>query len=98
MPRRPPNQEERGNYDDLAALLPIFGAVLLTPAMANLFHTGTSLFGLPLDMLYVFAVWILLIAGAWWLSRRLPQITPPDDPSQDLKVPPELPSADSRSE
>jgi len=69
-------------------LLPIFGIILLTPAVANLFLTRTSVFGLPLDLLYLFAVWIFLILGAAWLSYRLPEITHPADKAPDAEVDP----------
>lgn len=55
--------------------MPIFGIILLLPALANLFLTHTSFSGLPLDLLYLFAVWIFLILGAMWLSYRLPEVT-----------------------
>ncbi len=74
MPRPRTTSDDRGKREDIAALLPIFGAVLLMPLVANLFFTRTSIFGLPLDMLYLFAVWILLIAGAVGLSSWLPDI------------------------
>ena len=74
MPRQRTGSEDRSKREDLAALLPVFGAVLLMPLVANLFLTRTQLFGLPLDMLYLFAVWVLLIAGAIGLSFRLPEI------------------------
>lgn len=74
MPERRASSEERGKREDTAALLPIFGVILLTPLVANLFLTRSQLFGLPLDMLYLFAVWALLIFGAFLLSSRLPHI------------------------
>lgn len=74
MPRPHPGSDDRGKREDLAALLPVFGVVLLMPLVANLFLARITVFGLPLDMLYVFAVWILLIAGAAGLSSWLPEI------------------------
>ncbi|WP_199224749.1 hypothetical protein [Falsochrobactrum shanghaiense] len=74
MHKRRFGSDDRGKREDFAALIPVFGAILLMPLLANLFLTRTRLFGLPLDMLYLFAVWGLLICGAIGLSYWLPNI------------------------
>lgn len=51
--------------------LMIIGAVLLLPPVAGIFLIDGSIADLPIPMLYVFAVWIILIAAAAALSRSL---------------------------
>jgi len=85
MRKNQTGSDDRVKREDLAALLPIFGIILLAPIVANLFLTHSSVFGLPLDLLYIFAVWIFLILGAVWLSFRLPEVTHPLEKSQDLE-------------
>lgn len=60
----------RKTRDRSIALL-IAGAVLLTPPLAGISLIDGSIGGLPIPLLYVFAVWILLISGAALLSRPL---------------------------
>lgn len=86
MRKHSSGSDDRVKREDLAALLPIFGIILLTPAVANLFLTRTSIMGLPLDLLYLFAVWIFLILGAAWLSYRLPEITHPAGKPPDVEA------------
>ncbi|GGA63055.1 hypothetical protein GCM10011385_16050 [Nitratireductor aestuarii] len=85
MRRNQAGSDDRVKREDLAALLPIFGIILLAPIVANLFLTRSSVSGLPLDLLYLFAVWIFLILGAMWLSCRLPEITHPVEKTPDLE-------------
>jgi len=49
----------------------IAGAVLLTPPLAGVSLIDGSLGGVPIPLIYVFAVWVLLIVGASLLSRPL---------------------------
>ncbi len=60
----------RKTRDRSIALL-IAGAVLLTPPLAGISLIDGSLAGVPIPLIYVFAVWILLIVGAGLLSRPL---------------------------
>ncbi|WP_116084311.1 hypothetical protein [Tropicimonas sp. IMCC34011] len=75
---------ERGSYRrrrlmDAARILPVAGAILLI--LPLLWHSGgaESGPGPATDAIYVFAVWVLLIAGAAILSRYLtvPRAEPP---------------------
>ncbi len=56
---------------DRALILPLAGLILLTPPVAGVFHLDAKIAGVPFTLVYLFAVWALLIAGAAALSRRL---------------------------
>lgn len=56
---------------DAGVILPVFGAVALTPPVAWIFSIDTQLFGIPLVVLYVFVVWAVLILGARGIARRI---------------------------
>ncbi|MFA5538711.1 MAG: hypothetical protein WCZ72_08460 [Gemmobacter sp.] len=73
QPERPrPDEDHRRK--DAAFVLPVFG-VLLLPPFVNLFTQERLIFGLPLEVVYLFTVWVALVAGALMLSRR---VAPPD--------------------
>ena len=57
------------------------GALLLLPPILPFFDRPADVFGVPMILVYVFGVWLALIAAAWALSRRLPALPPagPDD-------------------
>lgn len=74
MHKRRFRPEGRGKGEDFAALIPLFGIIVLMPILANLFLTNSRVFGLPLDMIYLFTVWGLLICGAVGMSYWLPHI------------------------
>ncbi|HHS82279.1 MAG TPA: hypothetical protein ENJ68_02055 [Devosia sp.] len=64
----------------LAFLLPLLGAILILPPLVLLpGGTASPLFGIPANIAYIFAVWLLLIAGAYTLQRLSPQLL--DTPS-----------------
>jgi hypothetical protein len=42
------------------------------PPLASVFQIHRLVLGVPAEVIYLFLVWVLLIVGAWWLSRRLP--------------------------
>ncbi len=56
---------------DRALILPLAGLILLTPPVAGIFHLDAKIAGIPFTVVYLFAVWALLIAGSAALSRRL---------------------------
>ena len=60
-----------GRLRDAAALLPLLGLVLLMPPVITLFAVGLDVAGVPLIVVYVFGVWLALIACAALLARRL---------------------------
>lgn len=71
MPSAPgPVKEERAEREDIALLVPFFGVVLLMPPLLNLFGGLLSPLGVPVEVLYLFGVWLLVIVGAVLLSRR----------------------------
>lgn len=65
-----PVKEERAEREDIALLAPFFGGVLLMPPLLNLFDGLLSPFGVPIEILYLFGVWLLVILAAVLLSRR----------------------------
>ena len=56
---------------DVAVIAPMLGFVLLIPPVIGLFATDATVFGAPLVLVYLFGVWLGLIAVAAVLSRRL---------------------------
>ncbi|MEP9397434.1 hypothetical protein [Mesorhizobium sp. KR2-14] len=92
--QRPPRADDDRKREDTALAIPLFGAVLLLPPFLNLFATRTLLFGVPMEVLYLFLVWILLIVGAVMTSRLLPARTGkthPGDAGDEIRpaMPPE---------
>jgi hypothetical protein len=63
---------DRGRLPSIALVLAVAGAMLLLPPLA-LVATGISArpFGIPATVIYLFAVWLLLIVLTAFLSRRL---------------------------
>ena len=55
-----------------------FGGLLFVPPLVLVFNQRNSLFGVPQIVIYLFAVWGLLILGAAVLTRYLPRHEPPD--------------------
>jgi hypothetical protein len=70
--RRRGKAEDREKREDLAFIIPLFGIVLLTPLVANRFVVRKLAFGVPLEIAYLFAVWLLLVVGAVCLAFWLP--------------------------
>lgn len=68
----PRARPEDGGRRDAAFVLPLFGALLLAPPFLNLFAKRILLWGLPLEAVYLFGVWLALVLGALALSRRPP--------------------------
>jgi NADH:ubiquinone oxidoreductase subunit 6 (subunit J) len=54
---------------DAATLLPIVAAVLLLPPFILIFATPARVGGIPLVVVYVFAVWALTVFCAWLIAR-----------------------------
>lgn len=74
MPRER-DKRSRGKHEDLAIIIPAFGAILLMPLVANLFVIRETIFGVPLEIAYLFGIWLFLVAGAVFLSFRLPFVS-----------------------
>ena len=55
---------------DAAFVLPAIGTLVLLPPFLNLFNRGLLIFGIPLEAVYLFTVWLALILGAFVMTRR----------------------------
>ncbi len=66
---------ERRKLENVALVVPVFGAMLFVPPLISIFNVDTRVLGLPLVVFYLFAVWLALIAGTALLSRHLPRQT-----------------------
>lgn len=64
---------ERRKLTSAALVLTLLGAVLFMPPLASVFQVHRLVLGVPTEVIYLFAAWVLLIVGAWWLSKRLPR-------------------------
>ena len=71
MRRRTDQPLRHGKARDRALILPLIGALLFTPPVAGIFEIDAKIGGVPFLLVYLFAVWAALIAGAAILSRRL---------------------------
>lgn len=77
-PRTPARPDVPCRWQDAAFVIPVFAALLIMPLLLNLFAIRRMLFGLPLEVAYLFTIWVALVAGAMLLSRHLPhQHDPP---------------------
>ncbi len=72
-------QLARRKVRDRSIVLVLVGAVALMPPVAGVSLTDGTLGGVPVPVLYVFAVWAILIAGAAALGR--PLLNAEDSPS-----------------
>ncbi|HYD76686.1 hypothetical protein [Ramlibacter sp.] len=68
---KPIERLSRQRLRSAAVVLPFLGAFLLLPPFLPLFTARVQVAGLPLIVVYIFGVWAILIALAWWLARRL---------------------------
>lgn len=59
------------NAREKSVILLVLGLALLLPPMAGIFQMDTKVFGVPVTLIYLFAVWAGLILGARLLSRHL---------------------------
>lgn len=65
---------------NLALLLPLCGLFLLMPPAVLAFDIETTIAGIPMIVVYIFAVWALLILGAALLARRLAAMSDTERP------------------
>lgn len=73
---------ERRKLESAALFLTLMGAMLIMPPLALVFQIERRLFGIPFEVIYLFLVWAVLVAGAFWLGRHLPR-EPEADPPED---------------
>lgn len=62
-------QKQNVTKEEVALLLPLFGTLLVTPPLINLFVRPVILFGIPLETLYLFVIWLLIVLASVALSR-----------------------------
>lgn len=72
MPEGRRGRKDREKREDLAVIIPTFGAILLMPLFVNLFVIRERIFGVPLEVAYLFGVWLFLVGGAVGLAFWLP--------------------------
>lgn len=60
-------------------LITVMGLALIVPPVVHLFNHDASVLGIPQIVVYLFGVWIALIAGTAALNARLSR-EPQDDP------------------
>lgn len=64
-------QLTRRKIRDRSIALLLLGVVLLMPPLVRIAQIETTVFGLPFALVYLFAVWALLVLGAAALARPL---------------------------
>ena len=73
---------ERGKLESAALFLSLLGVLLILPPLAVVFQLERRLFGVPLEVIYLFVCWLGLIVAAFWLGRRLPREAEAEPPSE----------------
>lgn len=68
----------RRRLADLSVVAPFIAFVLLMPPVIGLFAAERTVFGAPLILIYLAAVWLGAIAAAALLSRAISRAEPPD--------------------
>ncbi len=82
-PSRPASDPSRAV--DAAKALPALGVFLLMPPTITLFAVLADVAGIPLIVVYMFGVWLALIACAGLLARRLAPLHDDDATRRDAK-------------
>ncbi|WP_436642670.1 hypothetical protein [Microbaculum sp. FT89] len=80
---------QRRRFSDAAMVLPFAGVFLLMPPFIQIFVTGSTVAGIPLIVIYLFAVWFALILIAWRLAGPLRHAMQTDPQSASEAAPPE---------
>ena len=71
-PNKDPQSGAR-KFRFVALLLPIAGLLLILPPLVSMrSDAGAFLFGVPVNIAYLFGVWLFLIVGAYLLQRNIP--------------------------
>ena len=73
---------ERRKLESAALFLSLLGVLLILPPLAMVFQLERRLFGVPLEVIYLFVCWLGLIVAAFWLGRRLPREAEAEPPSE----------------
>lgn len=71
---------DRRKLQSAMLVLTLLGALLMLPPLVSVFNQPISHWGLPQTVLYLFALWLLLIAGTALLNHFVPpEPTDPDN-------------------
>lgn len=68
---RDPEDPRRARTASLSLALFLFAAILLFPPLLKLFEGGGTLFGLPTLYLFLFAVWIVVVAAVYLIAEHV---------------------------
>lgn len=68
----------RGKLISAALFFGILGTMLFMPPLVLLFNVRARPLGVPVEVIYLFAVWVVLVAGTAWFAYRLPDDHPED--------------------
>lgn len=74
---------ERRKTESAALFVTFLGAMMIMPPLALMFRDGQRFAGIPFEVIYLFVIWIALIALAWWLGRNLPREPAAGPPPED---------------
>lgn len=66
-----------------ALFFTVFGALAFLPPLVLLFRFDARVAGVPIETVYIFVLWALLVVGTRWFSRVLPDDSPGDDKRPD---------------
>lgn len=80
---------ERRRFSDAAMVLPFAGAFLLMPPFIQVFVSDSDIAGIPIVVIYLFAVWFALILIAWRLAGPLRDVMQIDSQGASDAEPPE---------
>jgi hypothetical protein len=73
---------DRRKLPSAALFLTIFGAALFLPPMVLVFNGQSRFLGVPIEVIYLFAVWLGLVAATAILAWALPNAPPPAEPGE----------------
>ena len=70
--KKDPHSKTR-KFKFVALFLPIAGLLLILPPLVSMRRDVDAVFlGVPINIAYLFAVWMFLIIGAYFLQRNIP--------------------------
>ena len=69
-----------------ALFFTLFGIIALLPPFIFLFSFDVRIAGVPIEAVYIFVMWIVLVAGGRWFSRTLPHDPPSTDKPTDRRT------------
>lgn len=58
----------------------LFGAMAILPPLILLFRFDALIGGIPVETIFLFGLWLVLIVGAAWFSVVLPHDEPSEPP------------------